>query len=82
MPSDEFNQAAAALRARTTRPSDSDILVLYGLYKQVTVGNCNIAKPSAGDSQGQAKWDAWNKNKGKATADAENQYITNVNKLV
>ncbi|PIK43176.1 putative acyl-CoA-binding protein-like [Apostichopus japonicus] len=42
MPSDEFNQAAAAVRTLTTKPSDSDMLKLYGLYKQVTVGACNI----------------------------------------
>ena len=32
--------------------------------------------------QGKAKWDAWNANKGKSTADAEQAYIAKVNQIV
>lgn len=36
--------------------SDKDKLELYGLYKQGTVGACNIPKPSVLDMIGAAKW--------------------------
>ncbi|XP_071812139.1 acyl-CoA-binding protein homolog [Apostichopus japonicus] len=81
MPSDEFNQAAAAVRTLTTKPSDSDMLKLYGLYKQVTVGACNIAEPPSSNVEGRAKWNAWNANKGKATDKAEKEYVALVNQL-
>ncbi|KAJ8025155.1 Acyl-CoA-binding protein-like [Holothuria leucospilota] len=81
MPSEEFNKAAASVRALTTKPEDSVMLELYGLYKQVTVGDCNIAEPAAGDSIARAKWEAWNRNKGKAVGDAEKQYITKASQL-
>lgn len=38
---DEFNKAAADVKQLTTKPSDSDLLELYGYFKQVTVGDCN-----------------------------------------
>lgn len=82
MPSEEFNQAAAYLRSlrdQTNKEIDQEILELYGLYKQVTVGDCNIAEPA--DDFGKDKFKAWTACKGKSSADAEKEYITRVNKL-
>lgn len=45
-------------------PSDADRLALYGLYKQVTVGDNNTAKPGIFDLKAKAKWSAWNDRKG------------------
>lgn len=29
-------------------------------YKQATVGDCNVDRPSGWDLKGRMKWDAWN----------------------
>jgi len=76
--SEAFNKAAADVKDLTTKPSDEDLLELYGLYKQVTVGDCNTARPGMMDFKGKAKWDAWDKNKGMSKADAEAAYIAKV----
>ncbi|KAL4624628.1 acyl-CoA-binding domain-containing protein 5-like [Arapaima gigas] len=59
-----FNAAVKVLR---NLPDDglfqlSDELKLrfYGYYKQATKGPCNIPKPGFWDSEGKAKWEAWN----------------------
>lgn len=79
--SDAFNKAAEDAKKLPTRPSDDDLLKLYGLYKQATVGDCNTDRPGMLDFKGKAKWDAWNALKGKSKEDAENEYIAFVKKL-
>ena len=41
------------------------LLVLYGLYKQATVGDVNTEQPWKVQVEARAKWDAWNANKGR-----------------
>ena len=43
----EFTAAAEKVKTLTTKPSDADLLELYGLYKQATVGNVNTERPSS-----------------------------------
>jgi hypothetical protein len=38
---ERFEKAAAAVQGLSTKPSDDDLLVIYGLYKQATVGDVN-----------------------------------------
>ena len=40
--------------------SNNEKLVFYGLYKQATVGKCNIKAPGRLDVVARAKYDAWN----------------------
>ncbi|GJQ85345.1 hypothetical protein Trydic_g12651 [Trypoxylus dichotomus] len=54
-------------------PPDSDILELYSLYKQATIGDVNIVKPT--DAKGKSKWDAWNNRKGMNQVEAKKCYI-------
>lgn len=79
--SEEFNNAAAAVKALTTRPSDADLLEIYALFKQATEGDCNTDRPGMMDFKGKAKWDAWNGKKGTSKADAEAAYIAKVKTL-
>jgi len=79
--SEEFNKAAEAVKALTTRPSDADLLELYALFKQATTGDCDTERPGMMDFKGKAKWDAWNSKKGTSTADAEAAYIAKVKLL-
>lgn len=39
--SQEFNKAAEDVKNLNSTPSDNDLLELYSLYKQATVGDCN-----------------------------------------
>ena len=66
----------------TTKPSDADLLELYGLYKQATVGDVDTSRPGMFDMKGKAKWDAWNAKKGTSQADAEAAYIAKVKELM
>lgn len=38
----KFNAAANSVRNMKNRPSDSELLELYALYKQATTGDCSI----------------------------------------
>ncbi|XP_002736654.1 acyl-CoA-binding protein-like [Saccoglossus kowalevskii] len=81
MPSDAFNKAAEDVKNLKTRPSDAEMLKLYALFKQTSVGDCNTDRPGMLDFKGKAKWDAWNEKKGTSQADAEAKYIELVEEL-
>ncbi|GEQ66745.1 hypothetical protein JCM33374_g408 [Metschnikowia sp. JCM 33374] len=82
MVSSEFTAKANAVNALTKRPSDDELLSLYGLYKQATVGDNTTSKPGVFDLKGKYKWQAWEDLKGTSQADAETQYIELVDKLL
>lgn len=48
--------AAALERAKTCSFEDDQKLVLYGLFKQATVGDINIEPPAQSDVVNTAKW--------------------------
>ncbi|CAL1541075.1 unnamed protein product [Lymnaea stagnalis] len=77
----QFNAAAEEVKKLTKDPSDEEKLTLYGLFKQVTVGDCNTGRPGMFDLKGKAKWDAWNALKGKSKVDAQNEYVNHVEEL-
>lgn len=37
----KFNSAATAIKELAAQPEDEDLLELYALFKQSTVGDCN-----------------------------------------
>jgi len=41
---EDFEQHAAKVKTLTESPSNEDLLILYGLYKQATVGNVDTGK--------------------------------------
>ncbi|XP_050503027.1 putative acyl-CoA-binding protein isoform X5 [Diabrotica virgifera virgifera] len=69
----KFKSACDQVRKFSKRPPDNDLLELYSLYKQATVGNVNTAKPSGLEDV--KKWEAWNAKKGIAISSAKEQYI-------
>ncbi|XP_046843644.1 acyl-CoA-binding protein-like [Xenia sp. Carnegie-2017] len=79
--SEEFQKAATDVKKLSQKPTDQEMLDVYANYKQVTVGDCNTARPGFMDFAGKAKWDAWNALKGKSAADAEKEYIAKVEEL-
>ena len=78
----EFEQAAQNVKNLTQRPTNEELLELYGLYKQATVGDCDTSRPGMLDPKGRAKWDKWNGNKDMSKADAEKKYVEIANSLI
>ncbi len=76
-----FRLAKEKVMLLNREPTNDEKSILYGLYKQATIGDVNIAKPYFFDMIGRAKWDAWNTNNGKTLDDAKQEYIAYVNSL-
>ncbi|KAG0023585.1 Acyl-CoA-binding domain-containing protein 1 [Podila clonocystis] len=82
MPSADFEAAAAKVKTLSVSPSNDDLLKLYALFKQASIGDNNTPRPTGMfDLKNKAKWDAWDEKKGVSSADAETQYIALVAKL-
>jgi diazepam-binding inhibitor (GABA receptor modulating acyl-CoA-binding protein) len=77
-----FLDAAARIKTRASTPSNGDLLILYGLYKQATAGDCDIAQPWAIQVEARAKWEAWNRNKKMERINAMRNYIDKVEELM
>ena len=75
MPSAEFELAAAKVKTPTESPSNENLLELYALFKQATVGDNNTERPGMFDLKGNAKWDAWTSKNGMSSEEAEKEYI-------
>ncbi len=76
-----FETAVANSKNLSERPDNATLLKIYALYKQATDGDNTTSKPGFTDMVGRAKWDAWNKCKGTASADAMQQYIDLIESL-
>ncbi|MBN3307526.1 acyl-CoA-binding protein [Amia ocellicauda] len=77
----DFEKAAEEVKNLKTKPSDAEVLEIYALYKQATVGDCNIARPGLFDLSGKVKWDAWDARKGMSKEEAMKTYIEKVEAL-
>ncbi|XP_072253902.1 acyl-CoA-binding protein [Leuresthes tenuis] len=77
----QFDAAAAEVKQLKAKPADEEMLQVYSLFKQASVGDVNTARPGMLDFTGKAKWDAWEKQKGKSKEDAMNEYIKLVEEL-
>ncbi|CAF1113593.1 unnamed protein product [Rotaria magnacalcarata] len=77
----EFDRAAAEVKNLRKKPSDDELLKLYGLFKQATIGDNNTPRPGMLDLKGKAKWDAWERNKGKGKEAAQEEYVAFVQTL-
>ncbi|XP_059822307.1 acyl-CoA-binding protein [Hypanus sabinus] len=77
----DFEKAAEEVKHLKTKPSDEDMLLIYSLYKQATVGDVNTERPGMLDLKGKAKWDAWSAKKGTTKEDAMKNYIEKVQEL-
>ncbi|XP_022609677.1 acyl-CoA-binding protein-like [Seriola dumerili] len=77
----KFDAAAADVKQLKAKPADEEMLQVYSLFKQATVGDVSTARPGMFDFTGKAKWDAWEQQKGKSKEDAMNEYINLVEQL-
>jgi acyl-CoA-binding protein len=78
---EQFEVAAAKSKEFTRRPSNEELLQLYGLYKQATEGDVNEERPGGFDFKAIAKHDAWEELKGKSKEQAMQEYIRFVDGL-
>ncbi|XP_049866869.1 acyl-CoA-binding protein homolog [Pectinophora gossypiella] len=80
---EQFDKAAADVKNLKSLPSDNDLLELYALFKQATVGDADPAnKPGMLDLKGKAKYAAWEKKKGTSKEDAQKAYIAKAESLI
>ena len=80
--SDPFLDAQERVKKLRSRPSNSELLDLYGLFKQATEGDARGSRPGLLDPRGRAKFDAWTARKGVSADDARARYVTLVDALV
>ncbi|KAI5621060.1 acyl-CoA-binding protein isoform 1, partial [Silurus asotus] len=76
-----FQKAAEEVKHLKAKPVDAEMLEIYSLFKQATVGDVNTARPGMLDFAGKAKWDAWDSKKGMSKEDAMKAYISKVEEL-
>ncbi|PVD30841.1 hypothetical protein C0Q70_10116 [Pomacea canaliculata] len=76
-----FQKAAEEVKNLKQKPTDDEMLKVYALFKQGTVGDCNTDRPGLLDLKGKAKWDAWNAKKGTAQGQAKEDYVKLVEEL-
>ena len=77
----QFEAAVANSKTLSERPDNANLLKLYALYKQGSVGDNTEKKPGFSEMVARVKWDAWNALKGTTSADAMQQYIDLVESL-
>jgi diazepam-binding inhibitor (GABA receptor modulating acyl-CoA-binding protein) len=77
----EFIEASEKVKTLNKKPSDDELLELYGLYKQATIGDINTTKPNMLDIKGNYKWSAWDICKGMNKEKAMRKYIRVVKRL-
>ncbi|KAJ2795445.1 acyl-CoA-binding protein (ACBP)/diazepam binding inhibitor (DBI)/endozepine (EP) [Coemansia helicoidea] len=76
-----FETAAEDVKELPKAPSQDEQLTLYGLFKQANEGDNTKPKPGMFDLKAKYKWEAYEKLKGKAEAQAMKEYIDFVKKL-
>ena len=78
---EDFESSVTRSKELAVRPSNEDLLKMYGLYKQATVGDNNEERPGGFDFKAIAKFEAWHRQKGKSKEEAREEYIALVDRL-
>ncbi len=72
---------ATKLAKKFANSDKKTLAFLYGHYKQATVGDCDMSKPSSWDFMGNSKYAAWNELKGMSKDEAKKKYIKKMKRL-
>jgi len=78
---DAFAEAQERVKKLARRPANEQLLQLYALYKQATLGDAKGSRPGMLDLVGRAKWDAWAARKGISRDEARRRYVSLVDEL-
>ena len=76
-----FEAAQQRVKQLTQTPSPEQLLALYSLYKQATVGDVTGSRPGMLDFKGRAKYDAWAGRRGVSKSAAMSEYVQLVQRL-
>jgi len=79
--SDDFAAAQVRVKQLSKTPDASELLELYALFKQGTVGDVQGERPGMLDFKGRAKYDAWSRKKAGSKDGAMQSYVALVRKL-
>lgn len=77
----EFEAAQVRVKGLSERPSNDNMLQLYALFKQGSIGDVTGKRPGMMDMINRAKYDAWAGHQGKSQEEAMQAYIDLVTKL-
>lgn len=77
-----FEEAVNLVTILKTRPTDDEMLQIYALYKQATVGDNENDRPGMLDFKNRAKHDTWMEKKGMSVKSAKIEYIVLVNCMI
>jgi len=78
---DEFDRARSFATKGLGNVETNKQLELYSLFKQATIGDCNIAKPSILDFVANSKYSAWKKLEGMSMTKAKENYVRVISDL-
>lgn len=78
---EKFEHAAEHVQSLASRPSNKNLLQLYGLYKQATEGDITGDRPGGFDFKAIAKFDSWASLRGMSKDQAMEGYIELVHAL-
>lgn len=70
-----FESAVQIVNNLKVKPTNEELLLVYGLFKQSKFGDNNTQKPGFMDFKGCKKWEAWDSVKGKEQNIAKQEYI-------
>ena len=79
---EQFTVAQDRVKTLKKTPSNDELLQLYSLYKQASVGDVTGSRPGMLDMKGRAKYDAWAKVRGTSKDDAMQRYVALAERLV
>jgi len=79
---DDFAAAQVRVKQLTKSPDTSELLELYALFKQGTLGDVQGERPGMLDFKGRAKYDAWQGKRGTGKDAAMQSYVALVEQLV
>lgn len=77
-----FADAQVDVKKLTSTPSNDDLLRLYSLFKQGSIGDVTGKRPGRLDMVNRAKFDAWAKLEGTSQDSAKQQYVDLVTALL
>ena len=78
---EQFAAAQARVKTLPASPTPDNLLELYALFKQASVGDVSGERPGMLDFKGRAKFDAWTGKKGLSSDAAITAYVALVDKL-
>ncbi len=78
---ERFEDAQVRVKQLKTTPAPDELLELYALYKQGTLGDVQGSRPGMLDFKGRAKYDAWAARQSMSRDAAQEGYVALVDRL-